>query len=298
MNKLSMIKPVHLSTFLSILLSINLNGQVSNSKEIDKDKGIQRNVSFNLDELKVRWKKAVLENCTGESCVPRCGDLTVRDIDNNYYNTVQIGTQCWTKENLKVTKYSDGTLIPLDATQTSSSDGTSLTWQNWDVGRYTIYANEPSSGPNATNYGFLYNWYAAKGVVTTGSTSYKNLCPVGWHVPTDAEWSTLIQHIDNTALATTFGNQSTTAGTLMKENSSLWNGSAPRTNTSGFTGRPGGYRDNFGSFEDVRSFTFFWSASEDGSSNGGFRGLSFNNGNVFRNFANKSYGYSIRCLKD
>ena len=98
-----------------------------------------------MDELKVRWKKAALENCTGESCVPRCGDLTVRDIDNNYYNTVQIGTQCWTKGNLKVTKYSDGTLIPLDATKTSSSDGTSLTWQNWDVGRYTIYANEPSS---------------------------------------------------------------------------------------------------------------------------------------------------------
>lgn len=218
-------------------MSFNLISQVSNSKEIYIEKGIHRSASFNLDELKVRWKKAALENCTGEYCVPRCGDLTVRDIDNNYYNTVQIGTQCWIKENLKVTKYNDGTLIPLDATQTSSSDGTSLIWQNWDVGRYTIYANEPGSGPNATNYGFLYNWYAAKGVVTTGSTIYKNLCPAGWHVPTDAEWSTLIQRIDNTALATTTGNQSTTAGTLMKENSTLWTGSAPRTNTSGFTGR-------------------------------------------------------------
>lgn len=288
--------------FLSFLLSINLNGQVSNSKEIDKDKGIQRNAYFNLDELKVRWKKAALENCTGVPCVVTptftCGTSTITDIDNNSYNTIEIGSQCWTKENLKVTKYNDGTLIPLDATQTSSSDGTSLTWQNLDVGRYTIYANEPGLGLNATNYGFLYNWYAAKGVVITGSTSYKNLCPAGWHVPTDAEWSTLIQHIDNTALATTFGNQSTTAGTLMKENSTLWTGSAPRTNTSGFTGRPGGYRDNFGSFEDVRFFTFFWSATDDGSSNGGFRGLGFNNGNVSRNFANKSYGYSIRCLKD
>jgi len=76
-------KSIYLSIYLSFYLSINLNGQVSNSKEIDKDKGIQRNVSFNLDELKVRWKKAALVNCTGESCVPRCGDLTVRDIDNN-----------------------------------------------------------------------------------------------------------------------------------------------------------------------------------------------------------------------
>jgi uncharacterized protein (TIGR02145 family) len=295
-------KLIYLSIFLSFYLSINLNSQVSNSKEIHKDKGIQRNASFNLDELKVRWKKAALENCTGVPCVVAptftCGTSTITDIDNNSYNTVEIGTQCWTKENLKVTKYSDGTLIPLDATETSSSDGTSLTWQNWDVGRYTIYANEAISGTNATNYGFLYNWYAAKGVVTTGSTTYKNLCPAGWHVPTDSEWSTLIQRIDNSALATTTGNQSTTAGALMKENSNLWTGSAPRNNASGFTGRPSGYRDNFGSFEDVRFYVFFWSATDDGSVNGGFRGLSFNNGNVSRNFANKSYGYSIRCLKD
>ena len=297
-----MIKPVYLFFFLSIFLSINLNSQVSNSKEIYIEKGIHRSASFNLDELKVRWKKVALENCIGVQWVVTptftCGTSTINDIDNNSYNTVEIGTQCWTKENLKVTKYNDGTLIPLDATQTSSSDGTSLIWQNWDVGRYTIYANETNSGPNVTNYGFLYNWYAAKGVVTTGSTTYKNLCPAGWHVPTDAEWSTLIQRIDNTALATTTGNQSTTAGALMKENSTLWTGSAPRTNTSDFTGRPAGYRDNVGSFEDVRSFTFFWSATDDGSINGGFRGLNFNTGNVFRNFANKSYGYSIRCLKN
>ena len=101
-----------------------------------------------------------------------CGVSTVKDIDGNIYNTVSIGTQCWTKENLKTTKYKDGTAIP-----TGLNDAE---WANTTTGAYAIYDNNAA---NNTTYGKLYNWYA----VNTG-----NLAPAGWHVPTDAEWTTLI----------------------------------------------------------------------------------------------------------
>jgi uncharacterized protein (TIGR02145 family) len=158
-----------------------------------------------------------------------CGTSTIADFDGNTYNTVLIGTQCWTKENLKVTKYNDGTAITLDATQTSPTDGTSLTWQNRLAGAYTIYGNESSTGANVTNYGFLYNWYAAKGISATGSVSYKNLCPTGWHVPSDSDWNKLVKFIhsgaDTTSIPSADGSfsQSSNAGTKLKKISLMGN---------------------------------------------------------------------------
>ena len=218
-----------------------------------------------------------------------CGTV-VTDIDGNSYNTKLIGTQCWFKENLKVTKYNDGAAIPLDATQTSPTDGTSLTWQNWDVGRYTIYDNQASNGTNATNYGFLYNWYAAAGIITSGGAPTKNICPIGWHVPTDTEW---------TALTTQLGGE-LVAGGKMKEIGTTW--TTPNSgadNTSGFTALPGGYRYLDGRFFNIMREAFFWSSTENTSNTAWTRDL--------YNFAIyvdrsgsylKSNGYSVRCLKD
>ena len=93
--------------------------------------------------------------------------------------------------------YSDGTVIPLNNTYTSGT--VSTVWQGLTTGAYTIYGNESSTGANATNYGFLYNWYAAKGVSTSGSATYKNICPTGWHVPTDSDWNKLVKFIDSGA---------------------------------------------------------------------------------------------------
>lgn len=118
--------------------------------------------SFNLDELKVRWKKAALENCMGVPCSPifTCGTSTVSDIDGNAYNTVLIGTQCWTKENLKVGKYNDGSNILTGLDNTS--------WQNTTSGAYAIYDNDSA---NEAIYGKLYNWYAVN--------DSRKLCPTG-----------------------------------------------------------------------------------------------------------------------
>ena len=261
----------------------------------------------------MRWKKAALENCPGAPCVVTppgppapsftCG-TSVSDIDNNVYGIVAIGTQCWTKENLKVTKYNDGTAIPLNNTYTSST--VSTVWQGLTDGAYTIYNNETSAGTNASNYGFLYNWYAAKGIATPGSPTYKNLCPTGYHVPTDSDWNKLVKFIDSGAdTSSSSVTQSLSAGTLMKSALALWNVVPPAslgTNTSGFSALPGGIRSGNGGFGGIGYFAYFWSSTEFGLTDAWRRRLDYNDDGVDR-FSTlfghgKSTGFSVRCLRD
>jgi uncharacterized protein (TIGR02145 family) len=219
-----------------------------------------------------------------------CGTATVADIDGNTYNTVLIGSQCWTKENLKVTKYNDNTVIPLDAT--GGPSGTSTVWQGLRTGAYTIYGNESSTGANTTNYGFLYNWYASKGIATIGSTTYKNICPTGWHVPADTEWTALTTYLNNL-----YGTL-TEAG-KMKSTSSLWRSpNIGADNASGFTALPGGSRFDNGSFSSITENTVFWSATERNANNAWIRALFFYDAYTTPSFYNKSTGASIRCVKD
>ena len=132
-----------------------------------------------------------MENCTGVPCLTSpsftCGTSTVSDMNGNSYNTVSIGTQCWTKENLRVRRYNDGTEIRFNNSG-GSGGTTSETWSVLDYGAHTIYANDSLASPSKlATYGYLYNWYASKGIATAGSTTYKNICPTGWHVPTNTE---------------------------------------------------------------------------------------------------------------
>ena len=326
-------KSIYLSIYLFIYLSFSLNGHILNRQEIGKGTSIERNTIFNLEELKVRWKKAALENCPGvpyitataagsptsvvatnavgssaasaasaavtPAAASSCPTLTITDVDGNVYNTVSIGTQCWTKTNLKVTKYNDNTSIPLDAT--GGSGGTSGTWAGLTTGAYTIYGNESSSGANATNYGFLYNWYAAAGIVTNLGSSTKNICPSGWHVPTDSDWNKLVKFIDPGA-NTTSSIESTTAGDKLKKDDALWTTTTVTNNSSGFSALPGGYRYSDGRFYEVRNNALFWSATEDGSSYAWSRSLFYYSGDVLRDDSMFSYvksvGASVRCLRD
>jgi uncharacterized protein (TIGR02145 family) len=155
-------------------------------------------------------------------------------------------------------------------------------------------------------FGYLYNWYAVN--------DSRKLCPAGWHVPTDAEWTIMINTLDPSQAVTsvnvsTFtGAQSTTAGTVMKStvtNSSSgsglgWNPGNPGTNTSGFSALPGGSRNNFGSFSGIRGSAWFWSATEvvNTSLNAWNRDLGNGWAGVGRSNFNKSSGASVRCLRD
>jgi uncharacterized protein (TIGR02145 family) len=223
-----------------------------------------------------------------------CG-APISDIDGNVYNTVLIGAQCWTKENLRVRRYNNGTSIPFDATGGSGgSGGSSSTWSNLTIGAHTIYANDSTTTPsNRTKYGYLYNWYAAKGIYTTGtmtSTDTLNICPEGWHVPTDADWTTL---------TTELGGESVAGGKMKSIGTAYWSSqSAGTDNSSGFSALPGGYRIKDGSFNNLRNSAVFWRATEDNANNAWSSRLEYNSNNVSRNSYEKQYGASIRCLKD
>lgn len=293
MTRMFTLKKLSFPLMVCLVLHVSLFGQVTSNIEPQKENGFDRKSNFNVEELKVRWKKAALENCTGVPCINfTCGTSTITDINNNTYNTVLIGNQCWTKENLKVTKYNDGTDIRFDASGGTSGNGTGQTWSGsgLDYGAYTVYAHGPS---NLSNYGYLYNWYAAKGVEISGSTTFKNLCPTGWHVPTDTDWDVLITELG-----------ASSAGNKMKSTSGLWtsptSSSTAADNLSGFTGLPGGTRFSTGQFNDITNYAFFWSSTENTADNtkAWNRYLYTNYSFVFRYNYLKWSGASIRCLKD
>jgi uncharacterized protein (TIGR02145 family) len=203
----------------------------------------------------------------------------VKDIDNNKYDIITIGTQTWMAENLKTTRYNDGTLIPLITDNTP--------WGNASTNKspgYCWYNNESS---NLISYGALYNWYA----INTTTNGNKNVCPTGWHVPTDGEWTTL----------TTYLGGETVAGGKMKE-AGLAHWNTPNegaTNESGFAGLPGGLRYYNGIFYDVGSYGYWWSSTEDDSTIARYRYLRDGSGIVVRKDGfNKGSGFSVRCLRD
>jgi uncharacterized protein (TIGR02145 family) len=205
----------------------------------------------------------------------------VKDIDNNRYDIITIGTQTWMAENLKTTRYNDGSLIPL------ITDGTAWGTASTNTSPGYCWYNAPNETTNLTTYGALYNWYAIN-TVTNGN---KNVCPTGWHVPTDGEWTTL----------TTFLGGIGVAGDKMKE-AGLAHWFSPNTgatNESGFSGLPGGFRSSNGTlFIDIGNFGNWWSSTEYLTTSAWVRSINYSNGNVGRSNTFKGSGFSVRCLRD
>ena len=186
---------------------------------------------------------------------------------------IVIGTQQWMRENLDVLTYRNGVVIPQVTDPTA--------WAALTTGAWCYYNNDPLNG---AIYGKLYNWYAVKDITNGG------LAPTGWHIPTDAEWTTL---------GTLLGGDAVAGGKMKTTGTTRW--AAPNTaatNESGFAGLPGGLRNYDGAFYNVGNFGYWWSSTESLTTSAWLRYLDYNNGFIYRNFDNKKIGFSVRCLRD
>ena len=255
-----------------------INGTEVESQRITQAQGASQTFVLQFDVAQV--------NLDGQPCP---GTPTLTDRDGNTYNTVLIGTQCWMKENLRTTKYADGTSI-------SQGSSTSTTTAYW------YYPNNNSS--NKPTYGLLYNW---KAVMRNSSSSSSNpsgvqgICPTGWHVPSDAEWTQLTDYVssqseyvcgsDNRyiakALAGTTGWSSSTRTCAV--------GNTPsQNNSTGFSALPAG--SYYGDYYDFGNQTFFWSAT--GGDEAYYLWVNYCIPEVYPDYYNKDLGYSVRCLRD
>jgi len=199
----------------------------------------------------------------------------ITDIDGNVYTSVAIGTQVWMTENLKTTKFRNGDLIG-----TTTPDTLDISGENEPKYQWAYDGNESL----VTTYGRLYTWYAA--------TDTRNVCPTGWHVPTDAEWTTL----------TTFlGGDSVAGGKLKETGTTHW--STPNkgaTNETGFTALAAGNRWYWSdaTFWGIGYAAMWWSSIGNSSDYAYFRSMSYDGNSVTRNLPQKDFGFSVRCLKD
>ena len=195
----------------------------------------------------------------------------VTDMDGNVYNTVMIDKQLWMKENLNVTHYSDGTSIP------NIQDDTQ--WQNLLTGAYCDYNNIPDS---STTYGRLYNWYAV--------ADSHNLCPDGWHVPSDAEWATLIEVLGAEGIA---------GGKLKETGTTHWiSPNNYATNQSGFTALPGGDRNYDGAFNGIGVYAAWWSSTGTDATNASSYGVHTNYSIIINPHFSKNDGDYVRCIRN
>jgi uncharacterized protein (TIGR02145 family) len=232
------------------------------------------------------------KSCTFSRTVNAGGNSgSITDASGNTYPTVTIGMQVWMAENLRTTKYRDGSNIPVVTVNT-------LWYNNWNNGNQLqqpmmCWYNNDQATYTANKFGALYNWYA----INPATNGNKNVCPTGWHVPTDAEWATLINFLDPNADG---GNNYNIAGGKMKSTGTQYwlSPNTGATNSSGWSGLPGGLRYANGTFNSVGGFGSWWSSTEDGTNLAWYRYLYYNNGDVNRTIDSRASGISVRCVRD
>ncbi|MFZ4399452.1 MAG: FISUMP domain-containing protein [Bacteroidales bacterium] len=195
------------------------------------------------------------------------------DIDGNGYDTVNIGTQVWMKQNLKTTHYRNGDNIGTTTPATLNISAESSPKYQWAYNGYQS---------NVATYGRLYTWYVVN--------DSRNLCPSNWHVPSENEW---------TILTTYLGDGSIAGGKLKEAGLTHWTSpNTNATNENGFSALPSGGHDYNGPFVNIGSYCTWWSSTENGIGNAWHIDLYYNNGILGKYQHNKCFGFSVRCLKD
>jgi uncharacterized protein (TIGR02145 family) len=214
--------------------------------------------------------------------------LTATDADANVYSTVTLGTQIWMAENLRTTKYNDGTDIPK---VTVNND-----WNNLTTGAYCWYNNDETAFK--ATYGALYNGYAVN----------TKLCPTGWHIPSNADWTDLENYLMDHGYnydGTTSGNKyakalaTATGWTFHTGTGTVGNTDYPeKRNATGFSAYPAGYRIGYGSFYHGGDQTFWWSTNEASPTVLYYMSVTNNYASDAIYYSAKTTGFSVRCLKN
>jgi uncharacterized protein (TIGR02145 family) len=267
--------------------SIELNGTIS-----AEDNQI-KNVADPTDAQDVVTLSLLLSKIEGlQNQIDALQPTSVTDQDGNTYDYLTYGDQVWTVENAEMVTYRDGTPIPevTDPTQ----------WSNLTTGAWCFYDNDSTKGR-------LYNWYAVAGIHDTDpNTPNKEFAPEGWHVPTDAEWTTLEEYL----IASGYNYDGTTTGNKIAKamaSNTGWNSSTNTgaigndqslNNDSGFNAFPVGYRDNNGSFNNEGNDAIFWSSTENNTNIAWYRILSLNISYLYRFNYYKQNGFSVRFVRD
>ena len=217
------------------------------------------------------------------SSISRFTVAQVTDIDGNTYKTIEIGNQIWMAENLKVTHYADGRAIPHVTNRQE--------WGKLDY-KSPAYCFYNDSTPNKNIFGVLYTWATAMDCANSSDSSpsgVQGACPMGWHLPSEAEWDILVNYLDGEDLA---GSKLKEAGT------GIWKSpNAGATNSNGFTALPGGGRSRNGTFYGIGYCGVWWSTTEGSASSAWGRYMDYEGSYVYK--GNYEFGgFSIRCIKD
>jgi len=203
----------------------------------------------------------------------------ITDYDGNTYTTIQIGNQVWMAENLKTTHYSDGIAIQL-------VDENSAWIPLSNVDKAYRFCN-------GDTYGALYTWAATMNGESRSNTNpsgVQGVCPDGWHVPSSAEWTELIDYLGGTDIA---------GGKLKETGTTHWvSPNTGATNVSGFTALPAGWYSYYGACNDIGKFAMFWSSAGDSSGSAWYRALNNGNSHISSGGTDDATGFSVRCVKD